>query len=273
MKQLALAIATLAFCHQATAQSFNIDLDISGGGPTAGQGVPSSLFGGAANQPGHWTRLGAASHSSFIPLRNLNGVLTNVDVYWNISGGGGGSGWTGNDGDHRLLMNDGTVITVPTTFQFSNLQPGRYKVFTYLADRSGEDILGDVTIAGADIETKVSGIGGMPGNEFIEGRTHAVHDVTLTTSALAIRVRTYPLNGVYTSLLGFQIVSMPVPEPSGFVISAVGLTTLLSFVRKTMPSQAKSNGGNNEDDNDACHDGNHSDPHCERGGSNRHHSV
>lgn len=34
------------------AQSFNIDLDVSGGGPLVGQGVPSASFGAASGQAG-----------------------------------------------------------------------------------------------------------------------------------------------------------------------------------------------------------------------------
>lgn len=272
MKQLVLAAATLALCRQAAAQSFNIDIDIGFGGYEAGSGAPSSTFGGAADQAGYWNRIRDSGGVHQHPLTTLDESLSAVTIQYNQSGGLAGSGWNGNDGDHRLLMNDGLFVTIPAAFNFGNLQPGRYRVFTYLADRSGRDIQGDVTIFGADIETKVS-VGGMPGNMFIEGRTHTIHDVTLATSSLVIHARTNPLTGLYTNLLGFQIVQMPVPEPSGLVISAVGLTTVLSFVRKTKLSKAKSKEENNEDDNDACHDGNDSDPHCERGGSNRHHSV
>ncbi|HMS56211.1 MAG TPA: hypothetical protein PKA27_12500 [Fimbriimonadaceae bacterium] len=229
-----LAIASLALCRHAGAQSFNIDIDIGFGGYEAGAGAPSSTFGGAANSPGFWNAISAGGGPFVHSLNGLDGQRIGATLQYNQSGPLAGSGWNGNDGEHRLLMNDGVEITVPATFNFANLEPGRYQVVTYFADRSGRDVPGDVTIIGADVETKVSA-GGMPGNVFIEGRTHTVHDVNLSTSSLVILARTNPFNGLYTNLLGFQIVRVPVPEPSGLVILTAGVFGLLRFVKKTKP--------------------------------------
>ncbi|HMS56214.1 MAG TPA: PEP-CTERM sorting domain-containing protein [Fimbriimonadaceae bacterium] len=232
MKYLATVIGVTLLCQTANAQSFNIDINIRFGGYEAGAGAPSATFGGAANSPGFWNAISAGGGPFVHSLNGLNGERVDATLQYNQSGALAGSGWNGNDGDHRLLMNDGTVVTIPQTFNFAGLQPGRYEIFTYLADRSGRDVPGDVTILGADVETKVSGVGGMPGNEFIEGRTHAAHDVTLTTSSLAIQVRTNPPGPPSSTLAGFQIVRMPVPEPSGALLLASALTVLLVFSRR-----------------------------------------
>ncbi|HMS56216.1 MAG TPA: hypothetical protein PKA27_12525 [Fimbriimonadaceae bacterium] len=235
MKQWTIAVVSLALCQRANAQSLNIDIDIGFGGYEAGAGAPSSTFGGAADQAGYWNRIRDSGGVDLHTLRNLDGTTSSATIQYYQSGPLAGSGWNGNDGEHRLLMNDGVEITVPATFNFANLEPGRYQVFTYFADRSGRDVPGDVTIFGADTETKVSGVGGMPGNEFIEGRTHAVHDVTLTTSSISILVRTNPEGPPDSTLSGFQIVQVSVPESSGLVVVAAGWLGLLRFVRKTKP--------------------------------------
>ncbi|HMS56218.1 MAG TPA: PEP-CTERM sorting domain-containing protein [Fimbriimonadaceae bacterium] len=239
MKHFAVVFVVTLLCQLANAQSFNIDIDIGFGGYEAGAGAPSSSFGGAADQVGYWNRIRDSGGVHQHALTTLDGVVSSVTLQYNQSGALGGSGWNGNDGDHRLLMNDGVRITIPATFTFSNVQTGRYRVITYMADRSGEDIPGDVTIHGADVETKVSGVGGMPGNVFIEGRTHSVHDITLSTSTIAVLARTNPFNGTYTSLLGFQIVKVAVPEPGGLLGLTLGSIMFISLVRRR---QSSSNG-------------------------------
>ena len=62
----------------ASAQSFNIDLDIMAGPPEAGAGAPSSTFGGAAGSVGFWNRVDAAGPRQPTPLASLDGVLTSV---------------------------------------------------------------------------------------------------------------------------------------------------------------------------------------------------
>lgn len=200
----------------AAAQSINLDFDIEGGGPEAGQGVPSSSFGAAGNQPGFWNLYGV-TQSSTSSLRGLGGQATSVTMRkLGIGGGiGGGSGWTINSGDYRLLLNDYMTIPDEVTYRFEGLTPGRYRVVTYAVNATGETVSTFVDIQG---QVRVS-TGPMPGNALIEGVTHTVHDFTLSGSILDIRAYgTWP----YSELNGFQIIAVPEPATvalltSGFI--------------------------------------------------------
>jgi len=88
-------------------QSLNVDLDIFAGPPEAGNGSPSSIFGGAADQQGFWNRMDAAGPRQATPLAGLDGNLTSAMIQVpGGSGGAGGSGYQGNTGDYALLLND-----------------------------------------------------------------------------------------------------------------------------------------------------------------------
>lgn len=215
------------------AQSFNIDLDVSGGGPTVGQGVPSPTFGAASGQVGVWNRVGGASHNRTHSLVDLQGATTSATMRFTDSGGGGGSGWVGNTGDHRLLMNDYTTITIPCTFTFSGLLPGRYSILTYGADAQGRAVPLQVRIPGAVTEVLRTGTMPAPGNRFIEGVTHTVHEILLSGSTLQL-VLSDPIsnNPPDPSVNGLQLVYTPVPEVSTFIGVAFGLATLTRFRRR-----------------------------------------
>ena len=212
----------------AVGQSFNIDMDVFAGPEEGGNGAPGSSFGAAANQPGFWNRIDAASHTRPWSLHGLNGSSTSVDMRWNVSGGGAGSGWIGNTGDYRALLNDCTPITVPTTYVFENLAPGRYAVTTYAVDRSGNAYPTRVTIMGAAIPVRISGNNGMPGDELIEGTTHCVHHIDMTGTTLTLRAESVFSGPRFGSINGFQITYTPVPEPVSILSLLVGGTCLLS---------------------------------------------
>lgn len=227
------SVAGLSFLLSAGAagQSFNIDLDISAGGEVVGQGVPSSTFGGAANQPGLWNRLGAASHTQAFPLLDLSGNATTATVRWNVSGGGRGSGMGNNTGDYRLLLNDRTLISVPTTYHFENLLPGRYQVYTYGIDPSREYLPLKVEVPGAASPIQYAGQGPMPGNRFELGVTHCIHELGVPGDSFQMTLSGLSINPPDPSVNGFQLVYTPVPEVGTMVSLLVG-AALLSRKRK-----------------------------------------
>lgn len=226
MKSLrVVAVLSLVICAVGTcAQSFNIELDINGGGSEAGQGVPSSFFGAAAGQLGSWSRV-SASRGGATPIHDLVGQLTNVTFDPSAHGGGAGSGMGNNTGEYRLLLNDGTVVTIPCAFTISGLTAGRYLIYSYVLSRASESLApARVTISNATNPVQFSGLGYRPSNQFALGITHSLHDVWLAGSALTINVENMGANS--TTATGFQIVKMPVPEPtalSAFVLAGAFL--------------------------------------------------
>lgn len=223
-----LGLTCIAF--GADAQSFNIDLDVGFGPPEGGNGAPASTFGAASGQEGYWNRR-SASLGGTSSLSDLSGASTSATMRRTSAGAGGGSGWIGNTGDHRLLMNDYTRITIPCTFTFSNVLPGRYTLYTYGCDPGDSVIPLEVRVPGSAIETKRSGQALMPGNRFVEGVTHTIHEVTLTGSTLQL-ILSDPLEGSPApSVNGFQLMYTPVPEPAAYLYLGVCLLGFLRFRR------------------------------------------
>lgn len=192
LRVLAGVVGALVLPCGAVGQSFNIDIDVEAGGPEVGAGVPSNAFGAAANQPGFWTLLGAAQHTHAYPLFGLDGTATAATVRWKVSGGGAGSGMGNNTGDFRLLLNDCTKVSVPTTYHFENILPGRYKLTTYAVDRGGNTYPTRVTVPGAVVTTKLSGNGAMPGDRFIESITHCIHEFRVAGTTFVCHGRVSP---------------------------------------------------------------------------------
>ena len=219
----------------ANAQSINVDIDIFAGPPEGGNGAPSASFGAAANQPGFWNRLDAASHTRPWSLQGLDGNATGVQVVWNVSGGGGGSGWIGNTGSHRLLMNDYTRISVPTTFRFSGLRAGLYRIFTYACDPSDFVIPVEITVPGAIAPIQYSGQAAMPANRFEVGITHTSHEINLAGTTMEIVLRDPQTGPPGPSVNGFQLVLVP---ESGFLVLPVGLLALVSFRKRRAKAKA-----------------------------------
>jgi hypothetical protein len=210
----------LAFTFAAAnAQSFNVDVDISNGNPLGGAGAPSSAFGAAANQPGVWNALPAQTISGF-GLLDLQGNATSVSASCVGSGGAVGFNNPGNTGDFNFLLNDADRIgTGSLRYTLSNLANGFYRIFTYSVRPNVTQGSSDITVAGATIPTvHVAGV--MPGNSFILGVTHAIHEVNVTNGTLQIRADGSPNDYIN----GFQIVSVPEPTP------VIALTALLILV-------------------------------------------
>lgn len=225
-----IAVFALLVSGVAGAQSFNVDLDIFFGGPSAGSPAPSSSFPGAAGQAGHWNQIYALGGPAQIaglsgePLPITYTVPTGAGI-------GGGSGLQTTSGDFRLLMNDYARIPDLTIFRFSGIQPGRYKVYTYAIDAGDQAFVADVSITDSlGTLTKQSGAGPMPANFFIEGVTHCWHDIVLDSPILEIVVRNHVAGPPDASVNGFQV--MAVPEPSSCLVLSIGLLAPLLKRRK-----------------------------------------
>lgn len=200
-----------------------------------GAGVPDPTFGAAANQSGVWNNLSAPSHNRTFALRDLDGALTSGQLHWTESGSGGGSGWVGNDGGYRLLLNDYKRITIPTVFTFYNLVPGRYILYTYGIDAVDRVLPLQVYVQGAETEFQTSGNGLMPGNTFIESVTHCIHSVNLSTTVLRIEMTS--LGSAASSVNGFQLKRLSAPEPGACTAFATGLILTFAFFQR--PSRCK----------------------------------
>lgn len=219
-----LATAALAFAGLgcAFAQALNIDLDAFLGDQGTGNGAPSSGFGGAAGVAGYWNRVFAGAFHDPLVLSGLDGALTSVQ-YFPTGGVGSGGGFANhsNTGDFALLLNDYANVGDEIDYHFSGFQPGRYKIFTYAVNATGFRVNTTVTVPGADDPVKFV-TGPMPGNQFTEGITHSVHDLTVVDGSFQIDV-----SGPWpdTEVNGFQIIA--VPEPMSALVVTAGLAALL----------------------------------------------
>ena len=218
----------------ASAQSFNIDLDIMAGPPEAGNGAPSSAFGGATGSVGFWNRVAASGPWLPTPLANLGGQLTTATI--TATGGigsSGGSGWQGNTGDYRALLNDYARLDGgEVQYHFSGPSPGRYLIYTYAADAAGRVIPAEVRVPGSTTANPRLVTGPMPGNAFAEGITHSVHELTLSTTSFDVVLRNHLQGPPNASVNGFQLVA--VPEPASVLVTLLGLALMQRKRRRPM---------------------------------------
>lgn len=218
----------------ASAQSFNIDLDVAIGNGQVGHGAPSAGFGAAAGQAGFWNAVDAGSPDA-TTLLGLDGGTTGAHIQ--ASGGVGSAGgfnFAGNSGDYSLLLNDfadmgGSGSEVD--YHFSGFRPGRYLIYTYAVNASGHFVNTTISVPGAQDQFRIVS-GPMPGNQFIQGITHSVHDLMLTGSSFEIDVSgTWPLS----ECNGFQIVA--VPEPCSLLTIGLGIGLVMRKVRRSRKRQ------------------------------------
>jgi hypothetical protein len=208
-------------------QSFNIDINSEFSPPQAGGGPPSSVFGAAASQPGLWNAVPAAG---MVPtqLRGLDGQLTSVVMSGPSGGVGGGNSFLANTGDYALLLNDGRLVG-SDIWTLSGLSSGFYRIYSYVVWPSTLVTSSQVTVSGSITPNPQIVTGPMPGNQFIQGITHSIHEISITSGSFAIQVDQGQQDAFVS---GFQIVL--VPEPS----LVLGLTTGLLFLvrRRTRKS-------------------------------------
>ena len=222
MKKLGL-IAGAALCASiAGAQSFNVDLDGTGG---VWSGPPSSTYGaaGGAMWAGTWNALPDVGGNG---LTDTSGAVTGVNV--GIVGGFGIFGFNnaGTVGDDELLLDDykdvgGTGGAANVTF--TNLANGPYDVIVYAWAPDSGAFISNVVLNGNG-----QAVGGVWGGGFAQGVTHAMFsNVNVAGGTLSFDVLTFSGFG---TINGFQI--RAVPEPGTIAAFAIGGLTLLALRRR-----------------------------------------
>src|SRR5688572_23675285 len=118
----AVAICWLVMCSAIVgALGYNVDID-SSSFPEGGGGVPSSSFGAAAGQAGHWN--GFSGIQANLALIDTTGAWTGVTI--DSVGFFSGGGWNNpvNTGDYRSLLNDADDISVDCQYTINGLASG-----------------------------------------------------------------------------------------------------------------------------------------------------
>lgn len=227
MNFLRISIASavvLAFGGPTRAQSFNCDLDEFGGTEQTGNGVPSSAFGAAANQPGVWNRIFASGTTTPVNLTGLDGVVTACQMYSSRPTPSGGFNNPNLSGDFRLLMADYAFIGLPIQYHLIGFQPGHYSIYTYSGSAQGNVVNLFVSVPGSSTPIQTV-TGPMPANQFIYGLDYCVHELNITGTSFELDLSTDAQQGPNPEVHGFQIVYSPTPEPSTvFALSAALLT-------------------------------------------------
>jgi hypothetical protein len=218
------SLAVLAVAALGPSQSFNVDVDLFNSPPEVGGGAPSSSFGGAAGQVGFWNAYPDNVSQSF-PLQDIAGASTGVTI--TATGLGGSGGWNNpvNTGDFNLLLNDAQQVGNNFSYTLSGLNPGPYLLYTYAVKPNSQFGEAFTTVSGSITSNPQRAAGTMPGNQFVLGVTHTVHEVDVTAGILRLQVEG-PWPNAYVN--GFQIVA--VPEPATF---APLLFAGLFLVRRT----------------------------------------
>jgi hypothetical protein len=207
----------LSLLATAEAQSFNLNINVQTPDPSSG-------FPGAANQPGFWNGV-TGGETGPRTMLDLNQQSTSIQ--FTATGGLGSSGYNnfaGNTGDYAWLLNAFADISDAAQYHFSGLTPGQYRIFTYAVEPSTGVHDVSVTIPGS-IQGTQHVTGPMPGNQFIQGVTHSVHDLNVTGTSFEIDI-TGPF--AHTDANGFQVTKLPVPEPSELLIFGAAAAILLS---------------------------------------------
>lgn len=222
MHKLLLSFLVATMGAISAAQSFNVDLDVMAGDPVAGNGAPSSSFGGAAGQPGLWNRVNCVTAGP-IPLFDTSGSLTGTVLTVTGFGSGGGSNLPINTGDYALLLNDYADIFGSLTYTLTGITLGSYEIYTYAVNASGftSPVPVHISVTGG-IEGVLTVTGPMPGNSFANQITHAVHHSNLMTNTLQIRLEG---SAPHAKVNGFQVVAVPEPSATAAAVCAVLLAT------------------------------------------------
>jgi hypothetical protein len=188
-----------------SAQSFNLDLDIGFGGPTAGEGSPSELFPGMALQPGYWGLASAGGPSTPVRIADLKGQPTGITLVRTPYGGGSnGSNHPLMSGDFELLMADGGDV-YDHEYKFSGMKNGRYKVYTYVGEKTNQlSNRVEIEVPGAIVPILQVITAPIVANTFTDLVTHTVHDVEVKNGEVSVKARVaWPQMG---RIMGFQFV-------------------------------------------------------------------
>ncbi|MGP1345164.1 MAG: right-handed parallel beta-helix repeat-containing protein [Phycisphaerales bacterium] len=208
-RRLPAVILGCAVCATAAAQSFNVDLDTTGG--SSGFGVPAPTYGAGAGQPGVWNSIrstnpvtssltglnGAATAATF--TRATNGSFENLNNALITSG------------NFESLVDDifYNEVPEPMTFSFNNLQAGIYVVYTYAFNAEFPNQQTFVTVAGSFGQTQQAcGGGPLDGNRAVPGKVYTAHGITVAANG-SITIQVQPNNSWPVSVAGFQIKRLP----------------------------------------------------------------
>jgi hypothetical protein len=207
--RLATAFVLTGLAAPGLAQSLNIDLGV--GGPAGGTVTPSSAYGAAAGQPGHWTPVdvGAITPTgSPAALSDLSGAPTAVTI--SRSAGGSNSYWWDNvntTGDDDSLLDDfhdagnfGTKIT----YDINGLADGSYDVYFYCwtsyaeTDQTTARVIGSGTLA--------QSCGALWTGAHAYGVTYVVDSINYVASSGPMQLRIKGTAAKWASFNGIQIV-------------------------------------------------------------------
>jgi hypothetical protein len=216
------AACLLLAVSAAAGQSFNIDMD-STGSPSLGAGVPSPLFGAAADQPGFWTSYLPTNDA--VPLVSLSSGAPTSAMVQVISSSTtlsvNGFNNAANTGDFALLFNDGAQIGTTVqggnrTYRVSGLLDGPYAVYTYTGRPQGTE--GELQVEVVGSSQGVMTASGTPvGNTFTSGVTHVIHQVNVVGGAIDLRLT--DIAGAPAGYVGGIQIAL-VPEPAGLTALA-----------------------------------------------------
>jgi MYXO-CTERM domain-containing protein len=199
----------------AMAQTMNIDINQNGG-------IPSNLYGGVLNQPGHWNSIDGA-------VVGHNQGVTDLGNNWF------GTTWTndtgnnfllfddpGTSGDVEALMDDGFELGGPgslDTFSLHILQNGIYNVAVYAWTPGTAPFSTSVSVNGLPSQN-LSGL--WPGGHQL-GVTYALFE-NVSVNNFTMTIDTTVLSGVGT-LNGLQLQMVPAPPAAG-ALALLGLAGL-----------------------------------------------
>ncbi|MCY2959149.1 MAG: hypothetical protein NTY35_03205 [Planctomycetota bacterium] len=196
--RITLLVLVLAPC--AAAQSFNVDFASLSNPP-----VPSSAYGAAAGQPGHWNVIDVTVVNP--PLLGLGGAATAITLTRsNLMTIDFGFDSVMTQGDDGALMDDGESIGGPAVWTFSHLSAGDYAVYTY-AWASDSFTYRTLVSCGSQDPDQIVG-GTWPGHQQA-GVTYALHHASVPAGgSITIRASTYQVAG---TINGFQLVRSDTP--------------------------------------------------------------
>lgn len=167
-----LAGVAFGIANLAAAQTMSFNLDV-GAGP-----APAAGYGAAAGQPGSWMTVDAATPFTAIPLTNVYGAATGATLNYN-SGYDFSYNNPQTQGDDAALLDDTQGVFAVTYWDFANLRPGDYEVWSYAwAPDSPIFFLTRVVVTGSSDPAQV--VGGHDWNgTFVQGWHYAKHRVTV----------------------------------------------------------------------------------------------
>jgi len=205
------AVVACTLTGAAQAQFFNIDVGL------ATQPSPSSAFGAASGQTGHWNFFAGNTPVGVpVALTDITGAATGVTLSRIANAGSPGALWfnnTTNSGDFAALMNDGSQVGTIVQggwheYTFSGLANGTYQLWTYAARPQGGTSYAEVDVFGSTSPVQILN-GGNNNNTFTFGGTHAIHRVIVTDGTFTLRVTAGQNIGLSTYVNGFQLVPTP----------------------------------------------------------------